>query len=155
MVFDVFSQEQIRYLDRLNRASQKQNIVYRNNLNKNYYETEKEKYAKQLEQQAGFAALTLSDPSVFQTVLPVSDVVHTTSIRQGRQLPLGKIVNAAEMSNVEARRLLKGMLEMQIQEKEQKLLSEAEHQRKYLPALRLTPQHSRSQPTLSHTPFGQ
>jgi hypothetical protein len=32
----------------------------------------------------------------------------------GRRLPLGKIVSAAEMSNAEARRLLKGMLEMQI-----------------------------------------
>ena len=44
-----FSVEQIRYLERMKRASEKQNLVYRQNINKNVFMTEKEKYAKHLE----------------------------------------------------------------------------------------------------------
>ena len=44
-----YSIEQLRYIDRMKRASMKQNQVYKRNIQKQSFVTEKEKYAKQLE----------------------------------------------------------------------------------------------------------
>jgi hypothetical protein len=100
-----FSVEQMRYLDRMRRASEKQNFVYRQNINKNSYMTEKEKYAKLLE----------ADTHSVQLPINVRDNMMQ---QPGRRIPLGKQVTQMEMRHPETRQHLKEMLQYQIREKE-------------------------------------
>ncbi len=82
--------------------------------------TEKEKYAKHLEQ------------DIYHVQLPINNS-QSFDLNQGRRIPLGKLVTQMEMRNPEARQQLKEMLEFQMQEKklaQQQILSEETQYRK-------------------------
>lgn len=88
----------MRYLDRMKKTSEKQNMVYKHNIQKHNFLSEKEKFARQLEQ------------DIYSVQLPVNNK-EDPSMMQGRRIPLGKLVTQMEMRNPEARQQLKEMLE--------------------------------------------
>lgn len=80
-----------------------QNQVYKFNIQKHNFMTEKEKYAKLLESEV--------------VQLPINNK-DDNMMALGRRIPLGKLVTQMEMRNPEARQQLKEMLEFQMKEKE-------------------------------------
>ena len=91
-------------MERMRQASLKQNKVFQHNLDKRNYLPEKEKYAQQLEYETDLQAKMAQ--------------VESQQLNYGeRRVPLGKVINQVEMTNPEARRYLKEMLEFQILEK--------------------------------------
>ena len=77
--------------------------MYKRNIIKQNFQTEKEKYAKHLENTV-FSALGVKKGQY--------------DVEKGRRIPLGKHVSQMEMTNPEARRQLREMLEFQMREKE-------------------------------------
>jgi len=73
----------------MKRSSLRQNQVYKQNIQKKAFESEKVKYARQLEAEL-FSALGVRKGSY--------------DIEKGRRIPLGKHVTQVEMTNPEARR---------------------------------------------------
>lgn len=55
--------EQMRYLNRMNKASLRQNVVYQRNLSKKDFISEKEKYARHLEKDSVVTGIPLSSPT--------------------------------------------------------------------------------------------
>ena len=88
----------MRYLDRMKKTSEKQNMVYKHNIQKHNFLSEKEKFARHLEQ------------DIYSVQLPVNNK-EDPNMMQGRRIPLGKLVTQMEMRNPEARQQLKEMLE--------------------------------------------
>jgi hypothetical protein len=80
----------MRYLERMKKASLKQNQIYKSNLQKHIFMTEKEKYAKHLE------------TDIYNVQLPINNKEETQMLG-GRRIPLGKLVTQMEMRNPEAR----------------------------------------------------
>lgn len=91
--------EQMRYLNRMNKASLRQNYVYQSNLSKKDFVSEKEKYARLLEKDSLVTGIPLSSPT------------HMTSkVGNGACAVPGQ--SQMEMRNPEARHHLKEMLQL-------------------------------------------